>query len=193
MNAYKQHFLRMAIYNRWAYRELYKKLNEHISDQDYRADSGLFFRSIHGTLVHLLLSSKLWYSRLAASSSLPINDEQYPHELNSYWARPANEWEEAVTDRKVVQERILVECDRWIDYIKQLNSESLIKEETFTYFDTKGKETERNRGEALDHIFNHNTHHRGQITAAMTKYGGRDVSPVLDLAALPKDDYETIK
>ena len=182
----------MAIYNRWAYRELYNKLNEHISDKDYRADSGLFFRSIHGTLVHLFLSSKVWYTRLVGLSSLSINDEQYPHELNSYWARPANEWEEAITDRKVVQERILVECDRWIDYIKQLNPESLMKEETFTYFDTKGKETERNRSEALDHIFNHNTHHRGQITAAMTKYGGRDASPVLDLVALPKDEYATI-
>jgi len=189
MNAYKQHFLRMAIYNRWAFRELYSKLDEHISDENYHADSGLFFRSIHGTLVHLLLSSKVWYARLTTPSSFPLHDEQYPYEINSYWSRSANEWEQAVTDRKDLKQRIIIECDRWIDYIKQLNSESLMIEETFTYFNTKGNKYERNRAEALDHIFNHNTHHRGQITAALTKYGGRDASPALDLVAMPKDEY----
>jgi uncharacterized damage-inducible protein DinB len=192
MNAYKQHFLRMAIYNRWAYRQLYSKLDEHISDENYHADGGLFFRSIHGTLVHLLLSSKLWYARLTTPSSVPLHDEQYPYEINSYWSRSSNEWEQAVTDRKELSQRIFIECDRWIDYVKQLNSESLMGEETFTYFNTKGDKYERNRAEALDHIFNHNTHHRGQITAVMTKYGGRDASPVLDLVAMPKDEYNII-
>jgi uncharacterized damage-inducible protein DinB len=180
----------MAIYNRWAFRQVYSKLDEHISDENYHADSGLFFRSIHGTLVHLLLSSKIWYAHLAASSSNPLHDGQYPHELNSYWSRSANEWEQAVTDRKDLSQRIFIECDRWIDYVKQLNPESLMTEETFTYLDTKGNQHERNRTEALDHVFNHNTHHRGQITAAFTKYGGRDASPVLDLIAMPKDEYD---
>jgi uncharacterized damage-inducible protein DinB len=192
MNAYKQHFLRMAIYNRWAYRQLYSKLNEHISDENYHDDSGLFFRSIHGTLVHLLLSSKLWYARLTTPSSFPFHDEKYPYEINSYWSRSSNEWEEAVTDRNDLGQRIIIECDRWIDYVKQLNPESLMLEETFTYFDTKGNKYERNRAEALDHIFNHNTHHRGQISAAFTKYGGRDAAPVLDLVAMSKDEYNII-
>ncbi|UJR13574.1 hypothetical protein I4U23_000587 [Adineta vaga] len=142
MNAYKQHFLRMAIYNRWAYRQLYDKLDKHISDEKYHADNGLFFRSIHGTLVHLLLSSKVWYSR---SSSNPLHDEQYPFELNSYWVRPPNEWEQAVTDRQDLRQRIFIECNRWIGYVQQLDPESLMKEETFTYFDTKGKKHERIR------------------------------------------------
>jgi uncharacterized damage-inducible protein DinB len=178
----------MAVYNRWAFRQMYSKLNEHISDENYRADSGLFFRSIHGTLVHLLLSSKIWYARF----TYPIHDEQYPHELNSYWSRSPNEWEEAVTDRQDLQQRIFIECDRWIDFIKQLNSESLMTEQTLKHLDTKGEKQERDYTTALDHIFNHNTHHRGQITAAMTKYGGQDASPVLDLVAMPKDEYTTI-
>ncbi|CAF1388828.1 unnamed protein product [Rotaria sordida] len=192
MNAYKQHFLRMAIYNRWAFRQLYNKLNEHISDENYHANSSLFFRSIHGTLVHLLLSNKIWHARLTNPSLFPLNDEQYPFELNSYWFRSANDLEQAVTNRKDLHQRIFIECDRLIDYIKQLNSESLMMEESFTYFDIKGKTCKRNRAEALDHIFNHNTHHRGQITGAITKYGGRDASPVLDLVAMPADEYNMI-
>ncbi|CAF1540025.1 unnamed protein product [Rotaria sordida] len=150
----------MAIYNRWAFRQLYNKLEEHIFDENYRANSGLFFRSIHGTVVHLLLST--------------------------------NEWVQAITDRKDLYQPIFIECDRWIDYIKELNLESLMMEETFPYFDTKGMKIERNRAEALDHMFNHNTHHRGQITAAITKHGGYDASPVLDLVAMPKDEYNII-
>jgi uncharacterized damage-inducible protein DinB len=33
-------------------------------------------------------------------------------------------------------------------------------EETFTYFGTEGMKIERNRAEALNHIFNHDMHHR---------------------------------
>ncbi|CAF3107293.1 unnamed protein product [Rotaria sp. Silwood2] len=74
----------MAIYNRWAFRQLYNKLEEHIFDENDRANSGLFFRSIHGTVVHLLLLSKIWYARLITPSSYPLHDEQYSYELNSY-------------------------------------------------------------------------------------------------------------
>ncbi|CAF3441561.1 unnamed protein product [Rotaria sp. Silwood1] len=184
MNAYKQHFIRMAIYNRWAFQQLYDKLDKHISNENYYADNDLYFRSIHGTLVHLLLSSKLWYSRLTSSSSNPLEDEKYPYEINSYWSRSANEWEQAIQDREDVYNQIIIECDRWIDYVKELNSESLMAEEKFQYIDTEGNKQERNRAEALDHIFNHNTHHRGQITAIITKYAGQDGSPVLDLSAM---------
>ncbi|CAF0800138.1 unnamed protein product [Adineta steineri] len=193
MNAYKQHFLRMAIYNRWAFRQVYNKLDEYISNEDYHADSGLFFRSIHGTLVHLLLSSKVWYARHTSPSAFPLQDERYPHELNSYWSRTPQEWEQAVTDRKDLYKQIFIECDRWIDYVKQLDLETLMNEETFTYLDTKGKKHERSRVETLDHIFNHNTHHRGQISAAITKYRGQDASPVLDLVAMPKEEYSNNK
>ncbi|CAF3273444.1 unnamed protein product [Rotaria socialis] len=192
MNAYKQHFLRMAIYNRWAFRQLYSTLDNHISDENYYADNGLYFRSIHGTLVHLLLSSKLWYNRLTATTSHSIQDEKYPYEINSYWSRPANEWEQAITDRKDLYEKILTECDRWIDYTKELNDQRLMNEETFDYIDTNGNKHERNRGAALDHVFNHTTHHRGQITAIITKYVGQDASPILDLPAMPTDEYTNI-
>lgn len=189
MNPYKQHFLRLAVYNRWAYRQLYDKLDEFISDENYRADSGLFFRSIHGTLVHLLLSNRLWHSRLVKSSAQPLDNGKYPHEINSYWARSPEEWEAAVSDRKDLQEQVMNECNRWINYVKELNENSLMNEETIEFVDTKKNPHVRSLTELLDHIFNHNTHHRGQVTAAITKYGGQKASPVLDLFAMPKDEY----
>ncbi|CAF2985009.1 unnamed protein product [Rotaria sp. Silwood2] len=182
----------MAIYNRWAFQQLYNKLDKYISNEMYNADNGLYFRSIHGTLVHIVLASKLWYARLANSSSYSLNDEKYPYEINSYWSRSANEWEQAILDRKNLYYDVLSECDRWIDYIEQLDSESLMTEETFSYFDTEGNKTERNRSEALDHVFNHTTHHRGQITAIITKYSGQEASPILDLSAMPTNELNNI-
>lgn len=187
MNAYKQHFIRMAVYNRWAFQQLYTTLDDNISDDKYYSDNDLYFRSIHGTLVHLLLSSKLWYARLTSSSTYPLHDEKYPHDINTYWSRPAHEWEQAILNRKSLYEEILIECNKWIGYTKQLDSQSLMNEEIVSYVDTEGNKVERNRSEALDHIFNHNTHHRGQITAIITKYSGQEGSPVLDLSAMPKN------
>ncbi|CAF0756182.1 unnamed protein product [Didymodactylos carnosus] len=178
--SYKNHFIRLAIYNRFAFKELFSKLNECISLENYHADSGLFFRSIHGTLCHCLLSSILWYSRIAEPLDIA---KKFPFEINSYWSRTAEEWEQVVKDREKLQNMIIEECNRWIDYVTQLEPEQLDK--TFKYLDTKNVSSERVRGEALDHIFNHKTHHRGQITAAMTRFGGRDASPVLDLASMP--------
>ncbi|CAM4800904.1 unnamed protein product [Rotaria magnacalcarata] len=120
----------MAFYNRWAFRQLYSTLDNHISDENCYADNGLDFRSIHGTLVHLLLSSKLWYNRLTATISHSIQDEKYPMKL------------------------IL------IGLVQQMNG------------NTQSPIHERNRGEASGHVFNHTTHHRGQITAIITKYVG---------------------
>lgn len=189
MNAYKQHFVSMAIHNRWAFRELHDCLERNISDEQYRADNGLYFRSIHGTLVHLLISSRLWHDRHASSPSYPLREARYPCDITSYWSRPPHEWEQAMTDRQELWQRIFVECDLWIDYVKQLDADALMNEETISYFDTDGNRQERNRAETLDHVFNHNTHHRGQITAIITKYGGQEASPVLDISALPRDEY----
>lgn len=189
MHPYKQHFIRMAIYNRWAFEQLIKGLDEHIDDQNYRSDCGLFFRSIHGTLVHLLISSKLWFSRVHGQTSKLIHDVQIPFEINSYWSRSSAEWEDASTDRDGLSRQILDECHRWIIYVNELDVERLLNDETIEYFDTNGNRCERNLSEALDHIFNHHTHHRGQITAMMTRFGGQTVSPVLDLSAMPKDQF----
>ena len=177
----------MAIYDRWAFRQLFNKLDEFVSTDQYHADNDLFFRSIHGTLVHLLLSSRLWYARLTGPSSNPLHDDQYPLKVNSYWSRPAEAWEEAVANRKEVYERIIAECDRWISYVNQLDPEFLMNEESCNYLDMGSNRIERNRAEALDHIFNHNTHHRGQITSILTRYGGRNAAPVIDLSMMPAE------
>ena len=50
----KDHFAMLARYNGWATRKLYEHVDA-LSDADYRRDAGLFFKSVHGTLNHLLV------------------------------------------------------------------------------------------------------------------------------------------
>src|SRR5690606_15862552 len=49
----------MAAYNRWMNEKLYAVCAE-LTDEERKADRGAFFKSIHGTLNHLLLADKVW-------------------------------------------------------------------------------------------------------------------------------------
>src|SRR5438309_4881141 len=55
-------FRTMARYNRWMNERVYERC-EKLPDAERKADRGAFFRSIHGTLNHLLLGDRLWLSR----------------------------------------------------------------------------------------------------------------------------------
>lgn len=66
----KSHFDMFAKYNQWANERLYSAAST-LRDQDYRMDCGAFFKSIHGTLNHLLVTDRIWLQSLA----------QKPHRL----------------------------------------------------------------------------------------------------------------
>ena len=46
---------------------------------------------------------------------------------------------------------------------------------------------EQPTAEILAHLFNHQTHHRGQAHALVTRFGGPEASPVLDLLAFQRE------
>ena len=76
----RTHFLQLARYNVWATRRLLDAV-ANVSEADYRKDVGLFFKSIHGTLNHLLVGEHmLWYPRFArgVSPKVELNAEVEP-------------------------------------------------------------------------------------------------------------------
>ncbi len=199
--AYHNHFIRLANYHRWAYIRLFQTLKTSENDkfvltnEQYYGSSGLFFHSIHGTLVHLYLAELLWYCRLNPKESMYAIDPQVKSQENvsRMWNQNSDEaWTNFFTNlhhegtkeipisREDMEQKILQQCDRWIDYVsKQCHPDNL--DQQFEYKNTKGVSFFKVRGDILDHIFNHGTHHRGQITAPLTAYHGRKLSPVLDL------------
>src|SRR5205814_8458185 len=124
-----------------------------LSDDEYRRDAGLFFKSVHGTLNHLLVAEHLlWFRRFAegVSPKLALNDE-------------------VETDRVRLRERLIEGALRWQPFIESLDAGRWGG--PIEYVNTKGVAQSRPFAVTLGHVFNHGTHHRGQITAATTAMG----------------------
>ena len=66
----KQHFEQFASYNRWANARLYEAAFA-LPDDDYRRNVRAFFRSMHGTLNHLVLTDRIWMKRLTGEGDHP--------------------------------------------------------------------------------------------------------------------------
>ncbi|TDY72858.1 putative damage-inducible protein DinB [Leptospira meyeri] len=154
----KDFFLRNNAYHIWATNLLYDSIDT-LSEEDYKKDIGLFFNSIHGTLNHLLLVEKVWYSRL-------IREVYVPSSLA----------EELEPDRQTLKSRMIQSLERWDSFLADLDNS--IWETIFRYKTMRGFETELIFCDVVQHNFNHRTHHRGQITAAITQLGGK--SPEID-------------
>lgn len=160
MNSPGSENLRMlARYHRWAGRVLLEHL-EPFSDDVWYRDEGLFFQSIHATLNHLLLVDRLWPGRLR-EEPIPFNglDEILEPEREGLIRALEAEWQ------------------RIIDYVDSLDDEAAAGLARFR--DSQGIERQMPRGPLLQHLANHGTHHRGQISAVITRLGG--TAPPMDL------------
>jgi uncharacterized damage-inducible protein DinB len=148
----KNQLAQMARYHAWATQRLLASV-EAIPDESYRKPCGLFFGSIHGTLNHLLLTdAEIWYPRFAGrrSANLPLDAE-----LES--------------DRTALASRLIAAAARWTGYVEGLDEPALSGDLRYTM--TTGQARVLSMPGALLHVFNHATHHRGQITAAISMLG----------------------
>ena len=66
----RDHFKMMASYNGWCNERLYEAAAG-LSDADYRADLGAFFKSVHGTFNHILVGDRVWLSRFTGTGPVP--------------------------------------------------------------------------------------------------------------------------
>ncbi|MEP6723973.1 MAG: DinB family protein [Variovorax sp.] len=146
------YFAGLARYHAWATHRL---LDEHLAgltDDEWYRDCGLFFRSIHRTVNHLLLTDDIWYSRLADKVSLPLALDTELH-----------------AGRADVATALKAAMPRWSQWLAGLDCTRLDGEVAYTRFN--GEQIRIPFGPTLGHAFNHATHHRGQITAALTAMG----------------------
>ena len=150
----KARYVTLAGYNRWANDQIYGAAAG-LPDTDYRADRGAFFRSVHGTLNHILVGDRIWLHRftgegelLAALDAILFDDLA------------------ALRSARIAEDQRIV---RWIDGLAPAALDG-----TFRYVRAAdGKRYEQQLGPALDHFFNHQTHHRGQAHALLTAAGAK--------------------
>ena len=154
----------MAAYNKWMNEKLYEVCAQ-LTDQERKKDRGAFFKSIHGTLNHLLLADGIWMSRFTGGN---FSVQGLDQELYS-------DFQELCRER--------VKMDREIEeWAAGLNDEQLAGD----LFYTSIVNPEKRRCAmwvAVTHFFNHQTHHRGQLTTLLSQCG-KDYG-VTDLIWLP--------
>ena len=156
----KQHFAMMAGYNTWCNERLYEVAAQ-LSDADYRADRGAFFKSVHGTLNHLLVADRIWMGRFTGEGEAPNRLDAILFE-DFAELRAAREKEDA----------------RIVTYIDRLSEADLAGRFRYRTI-TNPTDIEQPLAPALMHFFNHQTHHRGQVHCLLTGLGHE--APSLDL------------
>lgn len=163
----KQHFMMFAAYNAWANRRLYDAASE-LTDEEFRRDVGAFFGSLMGTLNHLVAADRIWMKRFTGEGDPPAS-------LGS------------IIEPDLTKLRALREAEdrRIIDWIGGLSPEAIAGR--FTYMTVTDMRTVSQRlSPALDHFFNHQTHHRGQAHMILTVLGRPSVP--LDLVYFQRTD-----
>jgi len=156
----KDHYTTFAGYNAWANRRLYEAATL-LSDAEYRADKGAFFKSMHGTLNHLLATDRIWMKRFTGEGEAPERLDAILHER--------------LADLRAARE---AEDRRIVGYIASLDEARLAGVIRYRRVSTP-EEFVQKLMPALDHWFNHQTHHRGHAHMILTSLG--KTAPELDL------------
>ena len=160
-----EHLRIMALYNRWADRRLHAEAAR-LPDTLYRQPAGAFFGSLHGTLNHLLVTNRIWMTRLDGRGEAPTR-------LNAI----------LFEDLAPLQAAAAAEDERIIRFVDALSEADL--DADFTYATASGAPQRQPRWQALVHLFNHQTHHRGQAHAILTRLGVAEPAS-LDLLAMQR-------
>ena len=162
----KTHFAMMASYNAWANARLFRMAGA-LADELYRKEVGAYFKSLHGTLNHLLVADRIWMRRLTG-----LGD--HPDKLNAI----------IFDDLSSLHAARVEEDSRIIGFVQGLAEPSF--EEDLDYRMLNGAPQRQPRREILAHLFNHQTHHRGQAHVILTILGVTEPDP-LDLLIMQRD------
>lgn len=136
-----------------------------LSDVQRKGDMGAFFKSVHGTVDHLICGDLSWMGRFTGGPMPTKRIGEILHES----------WDEMDAARRTLDGRI----EAWAT---QVTEDWLA--ETMSYVSVNdGKTRILPRWVLVTHMFNHATHHRGQLTTLMKQLG---IDPgVTDLPWLP--------
>lgn len=155
------HFRMLADYNDWANRRLYAAAAD-LSQGELRENKGAFFGSVLATLNHILAADRIWMKRFTGEGDAPTALDATLYDDFASLAG-AREREDA----------------RIITWLAGLEPASLAATVNYTTLSSPAIITQK-LAPTLAHVFNHQTHHRGQVHATLTALGRPSI--VLDLA-----------
>ena len=158
----------MARYNRWQNGACYDAA-ANLSDEERKRDRGALFGSIHGTLSHIYWADRIWLSR--------FDLVEPPDVPNAQSASFITDFAELTALREELDAALIRFCD---DY-----AAGSIKGGLTWFSGAVGREATAPLSVIFTHIFNHQTHHRGQVHAMLTAAGAATADT--DLFLMPTD------
>lgn len=173
---WSDHYRRYARYNAWINQSLLEaSLGVPIEQQ--KKDYNVFFHSLMGSWNHIMVGDLFWLNRLA--KIFPILDDKIGN-----WPKPTqldqilfDSLEELAKARQQLDELII----QWCDFLRESDCEARLQ-----YFNSQEEECVKPLPDVMQHVFNHQTHHRGQISALLSQLG-IDYGTT-DFIAMPGDD-----
>lgn len=165
----------LARYNRWMNDKLYG-LAAALSDEARKRDAGAFFKSIHGTFNHILLADRVWLARFTGVTV--ADDFIGPGGIRYLDQELYVDFDELRSERALTDD----ELSAWVSGLTDERLGSTL------VYSRRGSKQESPLWWAVAHLFNHQTHHRGQITTLLNQQG---CDPgVTDLFAMLRDEQQ---
>ncbi len=162
------HYRWMARYNAWFNGRLYDAC-ERLDDPARKLERGAFFGSIHRTLNHLIAADQIWLKRLrqcgadngfdSAALSPQLLDLASGHGLGEV---VFDDWAALRGKRRQMDDAI----SQWLAAMP-----AAFPGYTMRYSNSAGVQRQHPAWQAMSHFFNHQTHHRGQVTTLLMQAG----------------------
>lgn len=163
MGLIEQQLRGFAHYNAAFNRALFERLAT-MSDADRRRDLGAFFGSIHDTLNHILLADRIWLGRFVSAfpTLASLADADVVHRFDSLRQVLYADFA-ALRAGRVATDAVI---SRWAEELDEYLLAAPMR-----YRTSNGQAREHAAWIAATHLFNHQAHHRGQVTALMHQLG----------------------
>ena len=159
----QEHVQLMAEYNQCMNQKIYDAAGK-LSLEQLHQDRGAFFGSIFGTLNHIAVGDTTWLKRffqaLPTHAELkPVDDLPWPESLDQILYTHLDQ----LRVRRSLLDKALS------DLAAAITDDELLQ--SVRYTSMKGDTFSKNLFGLLMHVFNHQTHHRGQVTTLLAQLG----------------------
>jgi uncharacterized damage-inducible protein DinB len=144
----------MAAYNAEMNRRLYAAAAR-LSDEERKRPRGAFWGSIHGTLNHLLWGDRVWMTRFDSWPKPPAAIKQSAELIGDF------------AELEAARVRADADISRWAARVE----DAWLDEDLVWFSGAANREIRAPRRLLVTHMFNHQTHHRGQVHAMLTAAG----------------------
>lgn len=179
-SAHLRQFRLMAQYNSWVNDKIYSVVAS-LTEEERQRNLGAFFGSIQGTLNHILLADRAWLGRFATGTCYTfqgLQDAKLVFQFESLAQILYADFTELRQERMDTDNVI----EKWM---RELEAEMLSTRMHYSN-PARGIEREHSLWFGLTHFFNHQTHHRSQVTTLLYQlgqdYGVTDFLAMYDLA-----------